>query len=106
MEEGGENTVLNVDMPCRQKIIQAAEARIEFHVLKSPGDAKLRNGVRWNFKNVFPAIKDLTLLGPVETADAVEQTSLSSSIGTDDAQDLPFFQPEVDIGEGNQIAET
>jgi hypothetical protein len=47
----------------------------------------------------------LALLGLIETTDAVEETGLSSSIGTDDPQYLTSSQLEADIGEGNQIAE-
>jgi hypothetical protein len=104
MEEGGEKAVLNVDMPCSQKIIQTAETCIEFDILKGSGDSELRDGVSWNFKKVFVFIEDLALLGLIETTDAVEETRLSSSIGADDAQYLPSSQLEADIGEGNQIA--
>jgi hypothetical protein len=61
--------------------------------------------VSWNFKKISVLIKDLALLGFVETTDAVEEACLSGSIGADDAQDLSSSQLEVDIGEGHQIAE-
>jgi hypothetical protein len=105
MEEGGEKAILNVDMPCSQKIIQAAETCVEFNILEGSGDAKLRDGVSRNFNEVSVFIKDLTLLGLIETTDAVEEASLSSSIGADDAQYLTSSQLEADIGEGSQIAE-
>jgi hypothetical protein len=105
MEEGGEKAISNVDMPCSQKIIQTAETCIEFNVLKGSGDSELSDGVSWNFKKIFVLIKDLALLGFIETTDAVEEAGLSGSIGADDTQDLSSSQLEVDIGEGNQIAE-
>jgi hypothetical protein len=77
-------------MPCSQKIVQTTETCIEFNILKSSGDAELRDGVSWNLKKVFVFIKDLAFLGLIETTDAVEETSLSSSIGTNDPQ---YFTP-------------
>jgi hypothetical protein len=105
MEEGGEKAILNVDMPCSQKIIQTAETCIEFNILEGSGDPELSDGVSRNFNEVSVFIKDLTLLGLIETTDAVEEASLSSSIGADDAQYLTSSQLEADIGEGSQIAE-
>jgi hypothetical protein len=104
MEEGGEKAILNVDMPCCQKIIQTAETCIEFNILEGSGDPELRDSVSWSFKQIFVLIKDLALLGFVETTDAVEEAGLSSSIGADDTQYLSSSQLEADIGEGNQIA--
>jgi hypothetical protein len=105
MEEGGEKAILNVDVPRSQKIIQTAETRIEFDILEGSGDPELSDGVSWNSKKIFVFIKDLALLGLIETTDAVEEAGLSSSIGADDAQYLSSSQLEADIREGNQIAE-
>ena len=92
-------------MPAQFDVIQDGHSAEEFDLLEGPGDSQGCDAVGFQGENAFPLKKDLSLLGPVVSVDAVEQAGLPRSIRADDGQDLPGLHAEAYLVQNLDSAE-
>jgi hypothetical protein len=91
---------VHVDVCSRQQVIQHGHVPEEFNILERTGNAQVSNLMRRHTIDYMLRIVDVNnppLLGPVESANAVEQARFPGAIRPDNCQDFTLADFQIDI---------
>jgi hypothetical protein len=94
-----------MDMCAELDIVQDGHALEELDILKGSGDAQAGDLVRGQAGDVSALEDDPPLLRMIKSTDAVQDTGLAGTIGTDDGKDLALSDREADTVKCRQAAE-
>ena len=87
---------LEMNVATEPDIVEDCSAFKELDFLEGSRDAHLRPLIRFQTGDLFSIKENLTSLGMVKAVDTVQKNSFSSTIGTNDGEDLPFFHLKAD----------
>jgi hypothetical protein len=87
--------MFHIDVPGGHQVIQGAQTRVEFDVLKCPGDTKGSDFVRLKGGEIGLTIHYGASMGMIKSINAVEQAGLSSTIWSDNGKDFAIAYVEI-----------
>src|SRR5687768_16921835 len=93
-------------MLCNEEVLQHGKAANEPDVLERPADTESNPAVCGEERDVAASVGHRPRVGLVEVRDAVEEGCLPGSVGTDQSDDLPFADLDVDVVESDETAES
>ncbi len=73
--------------------------------MKRPGNPPSADLMRFETDQVFPVKTDRSLIRAIDARDDIEEGCLSSSIGSDEPDNLSFIYVKGDIGKDGQASE-
>src|SRR5262249_61516119 len=85
-------------------VVEHRLRREQGEVLEGSSDADLGDAVRRAAEHRAPVEQDVSAVGGVQPADAVEQGRLAGTVGADQTENLPFIEAERDAVEGDDAA--
>jgi hypothetical protein len=102
---GKPQPVTTMDMAGKKQVGKNGHPRKELNILECPADSDPDQLVWVAMGDILPVEEDLSLLRSIKSCDAVEQTGLPCTVGTDNREQFAGPDRKINIAQGYDPAE-
>jgi hypothetical protein len=105
VDRTADQSCLEMDVPTQSDIIEYRGTLEELNLLERPRDSHSCPMIGFQFSDLFSFEIDSAFLRMVKAIDAVQQDRFSSAVGTNDRENLAFFDCKTYIQQGLDTSE-